>query len=298
MTHPTRPRRRIFDRWRLESHSGAEVVSLRQLGAKERLRVTMPSMITTGNMACGFSAMLLAMNDHPSIAAMLIAAAIVLDIADGAVARLVGATSPFGVQLDSLADLISFGLAPATLIYTWVLPERPVIAWAGAFLWLACAAFRLARFNFTIDPTEDKRYFVGLPSPGAAAVVMATVFALNDPEVTGPDFRVGPAMLIPALISVVPALLMVSTIRFRSFRDLVTPRTPQARVTTVVSLLLVVSGLLLAPAMTALALAYFYVLTAPLGVLTAPLRRHVFGPDSLAPPRKRQQSVFLPIIDE
>lgn len=294
----TTPRRRRFARWRLESHSGAEVVSLRQLGAKEQLRVTAPSLFTTANMACGFSSVLLATNAHFQLAAVLIAVAIIMDIADGAVARLVGATSPFGVQLDSLADLVSFGLAPAFLVYTWVLPEWPAVAWLGAFLWLAAAAFRLARFNFTIDPTDDKRYFIGLPSPAAAAVVMATVFALDNPDVAGHDLRVGPAMLIPVLISLVPAWLMISTIRFRSFRDLVTPRTREARVITALTGLAVVVGLALAPATTALAVAYFYVLTAPLGVLTAPLRARLFGPDAVAPPRRRQQSVFLPLAGD
>lgn len=288
----------MFSRWRLESHSGAEVVSLRQLPNRERLRVTAPSMFTTGNMACGFSSMLLAMNGKPSLAAMFIAVAIVLDIADGAVARLVGATSPFGVQLDSLADLISFGIAPATLIYAWALPEQPMIAWAAAFLWLACAAFRLARFNFTIDPTADKRYFVGLPSPGAAAVVMATVFALNDTDLIGPGMQGGWTIVLPAVISVAPALLMVSTIRFRSFRNLISPQTQQARVLTAITAVVIIAGLALAPASTALAIAYLYVLTAPLGVLTAPIRAQVFGKESVAPPRKRQQSVFLPIVPD
>lgn len=289
---------RVLDHWRLESHSGAEVVSLRQLSARERVRVTAPSVLTTGNMACGFSAILLAMNDRPAAAAALIVCSVLLDIADGAVARGIGATSPFGVQMDSLADLISFGLAPATLVYTWVLPEWPVIAWIGAFIWLACAAFRLARFNFTVDPTADKRYFIGLPSPGAAAVVVATVFALSDPNISGPDYRAGPAILLPAIISVVPALLMVSTIRFRSFRDLTSPSTRNMAIATGAVGVAVVIGVILAPAMTALTLAYFYVLTAPLGVLTAPLRRRLFGPESIAPPRRRQQSVFLPACDD
>jgi CDP-diacylglycerol--serine O-phosphatidyltransferase len=290
-----RRRRRLLRRrrFRIASHSGAEVVSLRQLPNKEKLRVTAPSMFTAANMACGFSAVPLAFNDHSHWAAFLMTVAIVMDIADGAVARLVGATSPFGVQLDSLADLISFGLAPAVLVYTWVLPEWPVIAWFAAYLWLACAAFRLARFNFTIDPTADKRYFVGLPSPGAAAVVIATVVALDTPEVD-----LGPEILLPALISVVPALLMVSTVRFRSFRDLVTPRTQQARMITGVVLVAFVAGLAIRPAATMLVVAYSYVLTAPLGVLTRPARARIFGPASVAPPRQRQQSVFLPITGD
>jgi CDP-diacylglycerol--serine O-phosphatidyltransferase len=290
-----RRRRRLLRRrrFRIASPSGAEVVSLRQLPTKEKLRVTAPSMFTAANMACGFSAVPLAFNHHSHWAAALMILAIVMDICDGAVARLVGATSPFGVQLDSLADLISFGLAPAVLVYTWVLPEWPVIAWFAAYLWLACAAFRLARFNFTIDPTADKRYFVGMPSPGAAAVVIATVVALDTPEM-----KVGPAILLPACVSVVPALLMVSTVRFRSFRDLVTPRTREARLTTGVVAVLFVAGMVIVPAATLLVLAYSYVLTAPLGVLTRPLRSRVFGPQSVAPPRERQQSVFLPITGD
>lgn len=290
-----RRRRRLLRRrrFRVASHSGAEVVSLRQLPTRERLRVTAPSMFTAGNMACGFSAVPLAFNGHTHWAAILMTVAIFMDVADGAVARLIGATSPFGVQLDSLADLISFGLAPAVLVYTWVLPEWPVTAWVAAYFWLACAAFRLARFNFTVDPHADKRYFIGMPSPGAAAVVIATVFALDSP-----DAEFGPSFLLPAIISVVPAVLMVSTIRFRSFRDLVSPRTQQARITTVLAVLAFVSGLVIAADKTMLVVAYGYVLTAPLGVLTAPLRRRVFGPDSVAPPRVKQQSVFLPVNDD
>ncbi|MFL6171801.1 MAG: CDP-diacylglycerol--serine O-phosphatidyltransferase [Marmoricola sp.] len=290
-----RRRRRLLRRrrFRIASHSGAEVVSLRQLPTKERLRVTAPSMFTAANMACGFSAVPLAFNGHSHWAAILMTVAIFMDVADGAVARLVGATSPFGVQLDSLADLISFGLAPAVLVYTWVLPEWPVIAWLAAYFWLACAAFRLARFNFTVDPHADKRYFIGMPSPGAAAVVIATVFALDLPE-----DRVGPSILLPAIISVVPAVLMVSTVRFRSFRNLISPQTQQAKVITGLIAVAFVTGIVLEPAATMLVVAYTYVLTAPVGVLTAPLRRRLFGPESVAPPRVKQQSVFLPVNDD
>jgi CDP-diacylglycerol--serine O-phosphatidyltransferase len=218
--------RRLLGRWRLQSPSGADVISLRQLGNRERLRVTAPSMFTTGNMACGFSAILLAFGDRFTWAAVLLAGSIVLDIADGAVARLVGATSPFGVQLDSLSDLVSFGLAPAVLVHTWALPQNPVLAWLSAFFWLACAAFRLARFNVTVDPLADKKYFIGLPSPGATLVVIATIFALRTAEH-------GPWVLVPVVVSVVPALLMVTTVRFRSFRGLLSPQTPEATATTV-----------------------------------------------------------------
>ncbi|MDO5503563.1 MAG: CDP-diacylglycerol--serine O-phosphatidyltransferase [Actinomycetia bacterium] len=284
-------RRRRFDRWRLISPTGAEVVSLRQLSRRDQLRVTAPSIFTTGNMACGFASVLLAFRQHFGWAAGILFLAILLDIADGFVARKVGATSPFGVQLDSMADLISFGMAPAVLVHTWALDSWPIAAWAGAFFWLACAAFRLARFNVTVDPMADKRYFVGLPSPGAAAVIIATIFALDSPDV-GP--RVGQVALLPVIVAIVPALLMVTSVRFRSFRNLLQPTTGRARATTAAVLVAVVVGLVLAPALTMLVLAYAYVLSAPLGVITAPIRERLFGPDSVAPPRYRVRSVFIP----
>ena len=286
-------RRRILDRWRLVSPTGANVVSLRQLPKRQRLRLMAPSIFTTLNMVSGFSSVLLAFRQEFTLAAILIAFSIIMDIADGFVARLVGATSPFGVQLDSLADLISFGVAPAVLVHTWALDEWPVLAWLVAFLWLACAAFRLARFNVTIDPLDDKRYFTGLPSPGAAAVVMATIFALDSPSF-GPG--TGPwSAWFPLLVSVIPALLMVMTVRFRSFRSLLSPRSTAARVTTAAAGVAIVVGLLVAPGLTGVVVAYGFVLTAPLGVLTAPLRARLLGPESVAPPRRRLRSVFLPL---
>jgi CDP-diacylglycerol--serine O-phosphatidyltransferase len=294
VTTPAAPgRRRILARWRLVSPTGARVVSLRQLPKRERARLLAPSVFTTLNMVSGLSSVLLAFRGEFTIAASLIAVSIVLDIADGFVARLVGATSPFGLQLDSLADLISFGLAPAILVHTWALDEWPVLAWLAAFFWLACAAFRLARFNVTIDPLADKRYFVGLPSPGAAAVVMATILALDSPH-WGPG--TGPwRAWFPLVVSVVPALLMVMTVRFRSFRTLLSPRTRAGRVTTAVVGVAIVLGLAFAPGLTLLVVAYGYVLTAPLGVLSAPLRERLLGPDAVAPPRTRMPSVFLPL---
>lgn len=286
-------RRRRFDRWRLVSPTGAEVVSLRQLGRTERLRVTAPTIFTILNMMSGLSSVLLAFREQFTLAAVLIAFSIIMDIADGGVARLVGATSPFGLQMDSLADLISFGFAPAILVHTWALPDYPILSWLAAFFWLGCAAFRLARFNVTVDPTADKRYFVGLPSPAAAAVVMATIFALNQPEAGGYDT----SLIVPIVISVVPAVLMVTSIRFRSFRNLLQPRGAAAWATTVAGALAIVVGLVLDPGLTGLVIAYGYILQAPLGVLTAPLRESLLGPDSVAPRRHRMPSVFLPDPD-
>jgi CDP-diacylglycerol--serine O-phosphatidyltransferase len=285
---PSRPRtgrarRRVVRGWRLVSQTGARVVPLNRLNPRVRAKVMLPSLFTLGNMICGFSSVLMAFQGRFRIAAVLIAVSIVLDIFDGAVARAVGAITPFGLQFDSLADLISFGIAPAVLVYTWALPSYPQWAWAGAMFWLACAAYRLARFNVTIDPLADKRYFVGLPSPGAAGVVIATVFAIDKP-LEGP--------LLPIAAGVVPAALMATSYRFRSFRALIST---QHLPLTIALLAAVVLGLVLAPGATGIAIAYGYVLTAPLGWLTAPLRRRWMGPDSVAPPRTRLPSVIMPV---
>ena len=284
--------RRLLDRWRLKSPSGAAVVSLRQLNTRERLRVTAPSMFTTGNMACGFSAILLAFGDKFTWAAALLAGSIVLDIADGAVARLVGATSPFGVQLDSLADLVSFGVAPAVLVHTWALPENPVLAWLSAFFWLACAAFRLARFNVTVDPLADKKYFVGLPSPGATLVVIATILALRTPEH-------GPGMLVPVGVSVVPG---AADDHHRALPVLPRAALPQDQ-----------PGARHhhRPGGSPWSSGWCWTRRRPVSwspaptcsrrrsaCVTAPVRARVFGPQAVAPPRQRMQSVFLPITDD
>jgi CDP-diacylglycerol--serine O-phosphatidyltransferase len=150
--------------------------------------------------------------------------------------------------------------------------------------WLACAAYRLARFNVTIDPLADKRYFVGLASPGAAGVVISTVLAIGDPLY---DW----APLVPVAAGVVPAALMATSFRFRSFRDLLSPR--HLRITVPLGILIAL-GLALFPGATGMALAYGYVLTCPLGWVTAPLRRRWFGEDAVAPPRTRMPSVIMP----
>ncbi|MEO6988678.1 MAG: CDP-diacylglycerol--serine O-phosphatidyltransferase [Aquihabitans sp.] len=243
----------------------------------------LPSLFTLGNMLCGFSSLRAAQSGQFRLAAVLIGAAVVLDIADGATARAVGATTPFGLQFDSLADLISFGVAPAMLLYSWTLHDLGLPGWLLACFWLACAAYRLGRFNVTIDPMSEKRYFIGLPSPGAAAVVMASVFA-------APGFDNNSA--IPVLIATVPAVLMASSVRFTSFRWLASPRRDRIWVTVLTVVILVV-GFTFRPAYTGLALAYGYVALAPLGWLTAPLRRRWFGDDAVAPPRHDVPSVFF-----
>jgi len=170
----------------------------------------LPSLFTLANLFCGWACVVHAMRGELATAAPFIGVAIVLDMLDGRIARMTGTTSDFGVQLDSLADLISFGMAPAVLAFQWGLIPLGRIGWAVGFMYLTAAALRLARFN--IQTNTDKRYFIGLPSPAAAGLVAATVFYFPEGLQAKPIAWLGMVMMI------VPALLMVSTIRFQSFK--------------------------------------------------------------------------------
>ena len=224
----------------------------------------LPSMFTMANMFCGYACIVYAMRSEFATAAPFIGFAIVLDMLDGRVARMTGTTSEFGVEFDSLADVISFGVAPAILVFTWGLQPLGRVGWAAGFLFVAAAAVRLARFNIQAA-TQDKKYFAGLPSPAAAAVPAATVFAFP----AGLD-ETAPAMLALAVV-IVPALLMVSTIRFRSFKtfDL------QSRRSYTVLLLVALGIALLAaqPQLFLLVIAYSYLASAFVGIAWTRLRR-------------------------
>jgi CDP-diacylglycerol---serine O-phosphatidyltransferase len=180
----------------------------------------LPSLFTMGNMFCGYACVVYATRGEFETAAPFIGVAIVLDMLDGRIARMTGTASEFGVQFDSLADITTFGIAPAILAFEWGLVPLGRLGWAAGFMFLAAAAMRLARFNIQSAAGGDKRYFVGLPSPAAAAIPAATVFAY---PWGFQDYR----SALPVLVMVlVPAVLMVSKIRFRSFKtfDLQTRR--------------------------------------------------------------------------
>jgi CDP-diacylglycerol--serine O-phosphatidyltransferase len=213
----------------------------------------LPSMFTMGNMFCGYACIVYSMRGEFATAAPFIGFAMVLDMLDGRIARMTGATSDFGIEFDSLADVISFGMAPAILAFTWGLQPLGRLGWAIGFLFLAAAAVRLARFNIQAG-SQDKRYFVGMPSPAAAAVPAATVFAYPAGFQTSVE-----ALPVLAMV-IVPAILMVSTVRFRSFKtfDL------QARRSYSVLLLFAIALALLAaqPQYLLLAMAYAYLASA------------------------------------
>src|SRR2546426_8203001 len=173
----------------------------------------LPSLLTTGNLFCGFFALLLTAGHRYQEAALAIFVAMVMDLLDGRVARLMKVTSQFGVEFDSLADVVSFCVAPAFLLYTFALRDLGRPAWFGAFLFVICGALRLARFNVQTG-TADRRFFIGLSTPAGAGIVASSVLALNGREVTR-ELEVA-----VAVGSYIVALLMVSTFRSWSFKEI------------------------------------------------------------------------------
>jgi CDP-diacylglycerol--serine O-phosphatidyltransferase len=172
----------------------------------------LPSLLTTGNLFCGFFSMLLSVDHRYQEAALAVLVAMVMDLLDGRVARLMKATSQFGVEYDSLADVVSFCVAPAFLLYSFALSQLGRPAWFGAFLFVICGALRLARFN-VFTGTTDRRYFIGLSTPAAAGVAASTVLLLQGQELTR-------WMLVAIAVGTyLVAMLMVSTFRYWSFKE-------------------------------------------------------------------------------
>ncbi len=182
----------------------------------------LPNLFTTGAMFAGFYAIIAAIGGRHTEAAIAVFVAAVLDGLDGRVARLTNTQSEFGVQYDSLSDLVSFGLAPSLVLYTWSLSSLRdygtgwgKVGWAAAFIYAACAALRLARFNTQVG-VVDKRYFQGLASPAAAGLCMSFVWAIEDGGLFG--LNVDDVRFVTPVIAVAAGLLMVSRFRYFSFK--------------------------------------------------------------------------------
>jgi CDP-diacylglycerol---serine O-phosphatidyltransferase len=224
----------------------------------------LPNLITISSIFCGFDAIRLAARggeDDIYLAAVLLIFAMIFDMLDGRVARMTKTQSAFGVQIDSLADVISFGVAPSLLLYQWSSPHHPNVALFASFLFTSCGAVRLARFNVLSTnesgaPTKPGKYIVGLPIPGAAGIVISLVVANHAVEGRlSSDAWSWPILGITVLLS----MLMVSTVRFRSFKDLKL----NARTLGVVAFALGSSGLIYArlkPAFVLVWLLSFYVI--------------------------------------
>lgn len=174
----------------------------------------LPNLFTTANMFSGFYAVVQGMNGHFEIAAIAILVAMVMDFLDGRVARLTHTQSAFGAEYDSLADMVSFGAAPALVMYAWALQGLGRWGWVAAFIYCAGAALRLARFNTQLD-VADKRYFTGVPSPAAAALMAGFVWVLHDYDVAGRQVS-----WYAWAVTVFAGVTMVSNIRYYSFKDI------------------------------------------------------------------------------
>ncbi|RLU00896.1 CDP-diacylglycerol--serine O-phosphatidyltransferase [Ketobacter sp.] len=216
----------------------------------------LPNLFTTGALFSGFYAIVAAMNGMFEQSAIAVFVAMILDGLDGRVARMTNTQSEFGAQYDSLSDCISFGVAPALVSYSWSLSNLGKIGWMVAFVFAACAALRLARFNVQID-TADKRYFTGLPSPAAAAVVAGMVWFGTE---SGFD---GQAVAgIAALLTAFAAVMMVSNVKYNSFKELdFKGRVPFVAILVVVLVLAVVASY---PAGMLLAIFLIYAISGPL----------------------------------
>jgi CDP-diacylglycerol--serine O-phosphatidyltransferase len=232
---------RIRERWE-RSREG-------RLAMRRRMRrgvYLLPSALTLGNLFFGFYALIAVYNDNYQGAALAILAALICDGLDGGVARMTGATSDLGIQLDSLADLVSFGVAPGLLTYVLALKQFGWIGGLGAFAFAGCGALRLARFNVQTR-SLDKRYFVGLPIPAAAAVVATFVLLVGDSlavVVLGAEALPAKATAAGVLLGMYGlAFLMVSRIRYRSAKGLeMRRRKPATILTTLLLVLLVVAS--------------------------------------------------------
>jgi CDP-diacylglycerol--serine O-phosphatidyltransferase len=206
----------------------------------------LPSILTLGNLSCGFYALVAVYNDEYVAAAVAILLALVFDGLDGGVARMTGATSDIGIELDSLADLVSFGVAPGLLAYVFALKPFGWIGGLAAFAFAACGAFRLARFNVQTR-SLDRRFFVGLPIPAAATVVAAFVLFMKESSAVVVFGR----ELVPSQVTAAGVLLgmyglgflMVSKIRYRSLKGLeMRRRRPFTIMTTLLLVLLIVAS--------------------------------------------------------
>ncbi len=239
---------------------------------RERRRQTiflLPGLLTTGNLLCGFYAIVLTLDQRHEWAALALFVAMVMDVLDGKVARLTRTTTQFGVEFDSLADVVSFGVAPGLLLYSWALAPLGRVGAGAAFLYVICGALRLARFNVLTGVT-DRRYFIGLPIPGAAGTVASMVLFFGAVEF-------GRAELFAlACATYLLAFLMVSNIRYYSFKEPALARRHAFGV-----LLVVVLAVLIVAAHPQLFL--FLAFTAY--ALSGPVRRLILRKREPAPPR-------------
>ncbi len=228
----------------------------------------LPNLLTTGSLFAGFYSLVASMNGNFGSAAVWIFASAIFDGLDGKVARMTGTTSKFGVEYDSLADLVAFGVTPALMVYAWALKPFGRVGWLAAFLFVACGALRLARFNVQVNTVESKR-FVGLPIPAAASMVASTVLLFQHFGWPSSFKRLAIITLIYLL-----AFLMVSGFRYYSFKDPeLIKRQPFGSLVFAIVLLIIVAA---EPVVMVFIIMLIYVISGPLAfVLMWPRRRRL-----------------------
>lgn len=185
-----------------------------RLAYRRRGIYLLPNLFTIAGLFAGFYAIVTAMEGYFNYAAVAIFVAMIMDFFDGRVARLTNTQSAFGAELDSLSDMVSFGVAPALVIYSWSLESLGKLGWLAAFIFAAAGALRLARFNTQVL-IADKRYFQGLPIPAAAGVLASMVWLCVDSEILGDVVS-----MMTAVLAIIIAILMVSNVRYYSFKEI------------------------------------------------------------------------------
>jgi CDP-diacylglycerol---serine O-phosphatidyltransferase len=224
----------------------------------------LPTLFTVGNLFCGYLSIWCSIRGTFELAAALIIAAGVLDGLDGRIARMTHSTSEFGEEYDSLADLVSFGVAPAILAYSWGLSDFDRLGWMASFLFVVCGSMRLARFNIQAH-VVDKRYFVGLPIPAAAGAVSTIVLATPERLVS----RMWMAGLLG--LTFLLSFLMISTIRYRSFKDLDLKRRRPAWILPAIAIFFAIVAY--RPQIALVTLVLVFVVSGPIGKLVGLFRR-------------------------
>jgi len=235
----------------------------------------LPNLFTTGALFAGFYSIIASINHQFELAAIAIFVAMVLDGMDGRIARMTNTQSDFGMQYDSLSDMGSFGLAPALVMYQWALFDMGKLGWLAAFVYTACAALRLSRFN-TQAASLDKRYFQGLPSPAAAAVLAGMIWCGTVYDLI--DDTTSLVFCLP--VTVLVGILMVSNVRYHSFKEFdLKGRVPFMAVLVVVPVFVLIA---IEPPIVLFILAAGYAISGPILTLLT-LRKHRAsrkGPDT------------------
>ncbi len=229
----------------------------------------LPSLFTTGNLFSGFFGIVKAIGGDFQSAAIAVLVSWLFDILDGKVARLTRTTSRFGVEYDSLTDLVAFGVAPGLLMFLWALSPYGRLGWLGAFVFVACGALRLARFNVQAETGGTKKYFVGLPIPGAAAMVATTVLFLS--QYTTPFMEGSAVQLTLLVVTYLLGFLMVSNIPYNSYKELEVVKEHPVRVISIIVLLLAVIAA--KPQVMLFTLVLGYVISGPVTYLVRLVRK-------------------------